>query len=175
MIRVAPLSAGWTTRFGVLCLGIAVFVGCDPKASRDAPAAPDFSLERLQGEETLSLADFRGRTLVIDFWATWCAPCVEQIPLLNAFAAANEQVAVVGVAVDAEGRRVVAPFAETHGINYPVLLGDEALARRYGAPGFPALAIVDPGGRMTSLHVGLIELGALREAVEAAGAPSTRD
>lgn len=152
-----------------------MFAGCDPKSTRDAPAAPDFSLERLRGEETLSLADFRGRTLVIDFWATWCAPCLEQIPLLNAFAAEYEQVAVVGVAVDAEGRRVVAPFAETHGINYPVLLGDEGLARRYGAPGFPSLAIVDPGGRMTSLHVGLIEPEALREAVEAASGLSTRD
>jgi thiol-disulfide isomerase/thioredoxin len=115
------------------------------------------------------LADFAGRTLVIDFWATWCIPCKQQIPVLNAFAsAAGADVAVIGIAVDADGREVVAPFAAEHAIAYPVLLGDESLAFDYGAPGFPALAVVDPHGRIDSLHLGVIDRAALDAAVAAA-------
>lgn len=165
--RRTSVSSEMALRSVALSCAVALlFVGCDPGPSRND--APDFSLETLRGEDTLSLADFRGRTLVIDFWATWCAPCVEQIPHLNAFAAEYDDVALVGIAVDAEGRDVVAPFAEVHGINYPVLLGDEGLARRFGAPGFPTLAVVDPGGRVSSLHIGLVDPEILREAVETA-------
>ena len=117
----------------------------------------------------MRLADFAGRTLVVDFWATWCLPCKQQIPVLNAFAAAaGPDVAVIGIAVDADGREVVAPFAAEHAIAYPVLLGDESLAFDYGAPGFPALAVVDPHGRIDSLHLGVIDRGALEAAVAAA-------
>ena len=118
----------------------------------------------------MRLADFRGRVVVIDFWATWCIPCKQQIPVLNAFARSPEgqDVAVLGVAVDAEGKSVVAPFAEEHHIAYRVLLGDESLAFDYGAPGFPALAVVDGAGRIDSLHLGVIDRSALDTAVREA-------
>jgi len=111
---------------------------------------------------------------VIDFWATWCIPCKQQIPVLNAFAKSPEgmDVAVLGIAVDAEGKDVVAPFAQEQHIGYRVLLGDESLAFDYGAPGFPALAVVDAAGRIASLHVGVIDRAALDTAVrEAKAAP----
>jgi len=118
------------------------------------------------------LADFRGRVAVVDFWATWCIPCKQQIPVLNAFAKSPEgqDVAVLGVAVDAEGKDVVAPFAAEQHIAYRVLLGDESLAFDYGAPGFPALAVVDASGRIASLHVGVIDRAALDTAVREAKA-----
>ena len=135
--------------------------------ARPVRPAPAFELVDLQGK-TVRLADFAGRTVVIDFWATWCVPCKQQIPVLNAFheSPAGRDVALLGIAVDADGREVVAPFAAEHRIQYPVLLGDESLAFDYGAPGFPALAVVDPQGRIDSLHLGVIGRSALEAAVD---------
>ncbi len=128
-----------------------------PEAS-DAEPAPDFELSDLEGNR-VSLASFRGRTLLLDFWATWCAPCVFQIPVLNEFYLEHkdEGVAVLGISIDVDPEEVIPPFLEENPTLYPVLLGDEALARRYGAPGFPALVVVDPEGRIVYLHVGLAD------------------
>jgi peroxiredoxin len=137
-----------------------------PRASRPAPA---FEVPDLDGE-IVRLADFAGQTVVIDFWATWCAPCTKQIPVLNAFHKSTEgkSVVVLGISVDVEGREVVVPFAAEHDIAYPVLLGDETLAFDSGAQGFPALAVVDPQGRIDSFHLGVISRSALEQAVSEA-------
>jgi thiol-disulfide isomerase/thioredoxin len=133
-----------------------------------APQAPDWTLQDLAGLP-VSLATLRGRPVVIDFWATWCAPCEFQIPILNEIQERyGQRVAVLGIAVDAGGREVVAPYAEEHGIAYRVLLGDEALAQRYGAIGFPSLYVVGADGTIRSRHVGLVEPEELSEALEAA-------
>lgn len=127
--------------------------------------APEFTLPDLFGNE-VSLSDQRGRTVILDFWATWCAPCIQQIPVLNAFQAAHPRdVVVLGVSVDAQGIDVVAPFADEHDIDYTVLLGSESLAQEYGAFGFPTLYVIAPDGRVTASHVGVVTLAELEEAV----------
>ena len=111
--------------------------------------------------------------MIIDFWATWCAPCVQQIPVLNAFQAAHYgEVAVLGIAVDSRGIEAVAPFATEHGIQYPVLLGDESLAQEYGAFGFPSLYVIAPDGSIAANHVGVISEEELEEALIVATARS---
>ena len=139
--------------------------GSGSGSSRDAAAgaaaqepettAPDFTLRDLQGH-TVNLASLRGRPVLVDFWATWCAPCIHQIPVLNAVHARyGERVAVLGIAVDVGGAKDVAPFAADHDIQYRVLLGDEGLAQRYGAVGFPSLYLIDPAGGIRAAHVGV--------------------
>ncbi|MCC6642032.1 MAG: TlpA family protein disulfide reductase [Deltaproteobacteria bacterium] len=120
--------------------------------------APALALESLDGR-AYSLADLEGKTVIIDFWATWCPPCEFQIPVLNAVYDAwrDRGVVVLGVAVDAEGAEIVAPYAAEHAIRYPVLLGNEALARSFGAVGFPTSVLVAPDGSMTRAHAGLVE------------------
>ena len=129
--------------------------------------APDFTLPDLEGRP-VSLADFRGKTVVIDFWATWCPPCIFQVPELNEFWRDHREsgeVVVIGVAVDVEGAEVVAPWVAEQNVEYVILIGDENLAREFGAMGFPTLVIVTPDGRLDSLHVGLIEKAELEEIV----------
>lgn len=167
---------GCTRRLAAtLLLGLAMgALACEPPegggVARDpepeAPAeAPDFALPDLEGEQA-RLSSLRGQPVVLDFWATWCPPCVRQIPVLNAFQEAHPEVAVLGVAVDVDGRSVVAPFAAKHGIEYRVVLGDERLARRYGAFGFPTLFVVDPEGRIVTSHAGVVTREELEEALE---------
>ena len=155
----------------VVCL---VAVACSGReggevGTADSVAAPEFTLPDLAGN-TVHLSDFLGKTVVIDFWATWCPPCIFQVPELNKFWTANQQagdVTVLGVAVDAEGASVVAPWVKEQGVRYQILIGSEALAREFGALGFPTLVIVKPDGTIDSLHVGLIEVAELEQILAA--------
>ncbi|HZO08232.1 MAG TPA: TlpA disulfide reductase family protein [Myxococcota bacterium] len=150
-------------------------VACSPAGEQGgaagAPAsaelAPEFTLQDLEGR-TVRLSDFRGKAVVIDFWATWCPPCLFQVPELNAFWKKHRDagdVVVLGIAVDVEGAPVVAPWVAEQGVEYTIAIGDEGLARRFGAQGFPTLALVAPDGRLDSLHVGLVEVAQLEELV----------
>jgi thiol-disulfide isomerase/thioredoxin len=152
-------------------LALALASGCEPIEEVPAAArseasepAPDFALEQLGGGR-VALADLRGKPVIVDFWATWCAPCEESIPVLVEFQKKYAgRVHVLGVSVDWE-REAVAPFAKEHGMNYPVLFGDESLALDYGAPGFPALFVIDAQGLIAEAHVGVATLPELEAAV----------
>jgi peroxiredoxin len=127
--------------------------------------APNFELKGVDGSP-VSLAEHRGKPVVIDFWATWCVPCLYQVPELNALWNKHREaadVAVIGVAVDVEGASVVAPWIEEQGVEYPIAIGDEALAREFGVMGFPTLAILNSEANIESLHVGVIEAEELEE------------
>ncbi len=161
-----------------LTLAVALLAtGCEPleavpelAPSAASEPAPEFALEQLGGGE-VALAGLRGKPVIVDFWATWCGPCEESIPVLVAFQQKYAgRVQVLGVSVDWE-REAVEPFARAHGMTYPVLFGDESLALEYGAPGFPALFVVDAEGRIVEAHVGVTSLPELEAAVAPLLAP----
>ena len=138
----------------VLCAALA----CSPAASESpetqspkpdpVPAIP-FDLATLSGER-VQLEEFRGRILLLDFWATWCPPCVIEIPELNAFYASERDrgVALLAISVDEEDRETIDAWVREKGVEYPVALGSESLARRYGAHAYPFHVLVGPEGHV---------------------------
>lgn len=130
--------------------------------------APDFTLPAARGGGTVSLADYRGNVVLVNFWATWCPPCREEIP---AFIQVRDSLhpegfEIIGVALDEGGASVVLPFAQEYGISYPLAIGDQSVTQLYGGiRGIPTSFLVDREGRVVQKYVGAIDAQTLEEAV----------
>ena len=117
-------------------------------------AAADFTLTDAGGKKH-RLADYRGKWVIVNFWATWCPPCLEEIPDLVAVAEARKDVQVFGVAMGYQDATQVLQFAEGMFVNYPIVLGDEKTASRIGrVTGMPTTFIYDPRGKLATRHLG---------------------
>jgi thiol-disulfide isomerase/thioredoxin len=129
--------------------------------------APAFSLKDLNGR-TVELADLKGKVVLLDFWATWCAPCVAAMPRLQKLHQkhAAKGFAVVGVAIDEKGAEVVAPMVGKKKVTYPVLLGTEAAWSAYGVKALPALFLIDREGRIQQQFGGATSHRTVEKAVQ---------
>jgi len=119
--------------------------------------APDFTLESLDGK-TVSLSEFKGKAVLVNFWATWCGPCKIETPWLvelqNQYGSQGLQ--IVGVAMDDSGKDEIARFAKEMGMNYPVLLGKEAVGEAYGGvPALPESFFVGRDGKIVDKIMGI--------------------
>ena len=148
---------------------VALWAGCVAEpADRASEPAPPFDLERVDGGRT-RLADLEGKLVVLDFWATWCPPCVMEVPELNAFHAEHQGsgVELLAIAIDGEDRGLLETWLEEHGVAYPVAIGDEELARQYGAEAFPFHVLISRDGRVLErLDPGYHDRSELRALVE---------
>jgi peroxiredoxin len=113
------------------------------------PDAPDFGLKTLDGK-TVHLIDYRGKAVLLNFWATWCVPCKEEMPWLVAFQKqyAPKGLVILGIAMDASAEQI-RKFTEKVEVNYPVLLGNQHVADQYYVKGLPASIFIDRNGRIT--------------------------
>lgn len=130
--------------------------------------APEFVREQMNGE-TFRLADHRGEIVVVNFWATWCPPCRREIPgfiqLQHDLGA--QGVTFVGVSLDETGFAAVRPYAEKMGINYPLVVGNDRLARQYGGVrALPTSFVVGPEGTVQYARPGFVPEAELRRQLE---------
>ena len=110
------------------------------------------------------LADYKGRHVVLNFWATWCVPCIQEIPEIAAFHRAHPEVVVIGVAQDAEDAAKVKRFAAKVKHDYPLVLADDAVERQLGSPrALPTTRIYDPSGKVVYDRVGRVDARFLAE------------
>lgn len=113
------------------------------------PDAPAFELQTLDGKTT-RLRDYRGKAVLVNFWATYCGPCKEEMPWLIEFQKqyGPKGLVVLGIAMD-DPPAPVRNFAQKMGVNYPILLGNQKLAGEYWVKGLPACIFIDRNGKIT--------------------------
>ena len=124
----------------------------------DTPASVgSLTMQTIDGE-FLEMSDLRGKVVLVNFWATWCGPCREEIPYLASLTERYpEHLVVIGVSEDAGGVDMVEAFADQYGVNYPIVMSTPEIKRVFpGVFALPTSFVVDPDGQMVQTHVGLI-------------------
>ena len=132
--------------------------------------APDFELASLDGRK-VKLSDYRGKAVLLNFWATWCSPCKVEMPwfvdLQKKYG--NDGLVVLGIAMDDSDNSKIAQFASEMGVNYPVLLGTDKISEQYGNVQFlPTTFYIDREGRIIGKGTGLLGRGEIEENIQKA-------
>ena len=138
-------------------------------------AAPAFRLSDAAGK-TATLSKFRGKVVLLDFWATECGGCVLEIPSFIEIAAKKTRsLAVVGVSMDIffedlksaeDGWQHVRPFVKTHGVNYPILMGDDKTFKAYKLDALPVTLLLDKKGRIAATYAGIVDKSNIEENIQ---------
>ena len=128
-----------------------------------AAKAEGFAVTDTRGK-THHLGDYQGKWVLVNFWATWCPPCLEEIPeLVSLYEAHRKEVEVIGIAMQYQAPEAVIEYADNLFMSYPVVLGNEDIAAQIGkVNSLPTTFIFDPQGTMVRRHVGAVT----RESVE---------
>ena len=131
------------------------------KDTKGRKPAPNFTLKDADGRN-VSLSDYKGKVVLLNFWATWCGPCKIEIPWFVEFEQKYKDrgFAVLGVSMDDDGWEVVKPYLAKTKINYRILVGNEEVAKNYGGlDALPTTLVIDRAGTVVSKHEGLVSKG----------------
>jgi cytochrome c biogenesis protein CcmG/thiol:disulfide interchange protein DsbE len=154
-----------------------VIYGCSParpakaaslKPDGERHTAPDFALKDADGK-TVRLSDYKGKVVLLDFWATYCGPCKIEIPWFMDFERKHKDqgFSVLGVSMDDDGWDAVKPFVNDVGINYRVMVGNDSTAEMYGGiEALPTTFLIDRDGKIADVHVGLTSKSEFENAIE---------
>lgn len=167
---------------------VSLFQGCstersvkaaDLKPDGERHTAPDFALKDANGK-VVHLSDYKGKVVLLDFWATWCGPCKLEIPWFVDLQRKNKDRGfdVLGVSMDDDGWEAVKPFLSELGVNYRVVMGNDATAQLYGGvDALPTTFLIDRAGKIAAVHVGLASrkdfVDGVEQLLQAPGAPNS--
>jgi cytochrome c biogenesis protein CcmG/thiol:disulfide interchange protein DsbE len=167
-LTLKSMYAGIVTVIALVMLGMAwadqTGVRAVLQPSNQRKPAPEFALKDASGK-AVSLRDYHGKVVLLDFWATWCHGCKEEIPWFAEFHRkyTDKGLTVVGVSMDDEGWKVITPFVKNAGVPYQIVLGDDATGKHYGISSMPDTFLIDRDGRIAASYSGLVD----RDDVEA--------
>jgi len=140
----------------VLLAGLVLLAGCSVAQGNASGKAPDFSLQSINGK-TIRLSDYNNKVVILNFFATWCPPCREEIPdfieLVNT--TDKERFVIIGISIEKGDESAVKKFAADRKINYPILVDDGFVSKTYGPiNSIPTTFIIDKKGNITEKIIG---------------------
>jgi thiol-disulfide isomerase/thioredoxin len=159
----------WKTATAILVLSL-VSLACSLSGDSIAvnTTAPDFTLSTVGGR-SIQLSQFRGRAVVVNFWATWCSPCRAELPLMqNRFEAHYPDLVVLAIEEGATKSEIYQVMIET-GVNFLVLRGNDDILARYGVSAFPTTFFIDKDGVVRSRYVGQLSPDQIDDALRELG------
>ena len=157
---------------GIVLLGLFLIYANGLKGSNTSPesrkAAPNFTLEDSTGA-SVSLSAYKGKVVLLDFWATWCHGCQTEIPWYVEFQNRYKSrgLAAIGVSMDDDGWKSVKPFLQQNKLNYPVVIGNQALAKVYGVDALPVTLLIDRQGKIVRTHAGMVDKSSFEHEIQA--------
>jgi peroxiredoxin len=151
---------------GLICLNTVLALAQATSTARTP--APDWQLPDLNGK-SVKFSDFRGKVVILDFWATWCAPCRVEIPhfveLQKQYS--DKGLTVIGVSLDEQGPEVAKKFVKRLGVNYTIVIGNQKVVEAYGGVYvIPTTFVIDRQGRIASEHIGYDDKAAFEKEIQ---------
>jgi peroxiredoxin len=140
----------------LLVLAVVLVASCgDKEKVEKGPPAPGFELKNLEGE-SVKLSDFKGKVVLLNFWATWCPPCIKEMPMFQDLYQKHKDkgFVILGVSMD-KSKKIAQKFIQKEGITYPILMGNPELGAKYRVRGLPTSYIIGRQGHLLRQFMGM--------------------